>query len=141
MTQDTKIPDNHVLAVIHGDSAADALERELRRKGFEETMILGGAAAQEKIDVAGEESNPIAGAMKALAGHLSDQVAYLEQYEEQARQGNKIVAVKVEDRDQAQDVKDVLEQYGAFNVRFFGKLAVTDMTAATNPSTQADERK
>jgi hypothetical protein len=139
--QDEKVPDNHVVAVFHADSQADMAARELERKGYgEPVMISGGREASEKIEVEGEHSNPVTSFFKTLAGHLSEQVAFLEQYEEEARLGRKVLAVKVEDKDQVSDVTELLKSQGGVNIRYFGTFAVSDLTPETNPSASSDHR-
>lgn len=140
MTNQNTIPNNHVLAVLHGDNAARVARDEVARAGYAEVSILGEGVAQENIEASGEESNPITGLIKRLAGHLSEQVAFLEQYEEQARNGSKVIAVKVDNHEQAQEVGGILSAQGAVDIRFFGRFAVSDLSPATNPSAPSDER-
>lgn len=133
------IPDNHVVAVISGQQASEAAARDLQSRGFGHALLFHGDEVAEKVDPKGEHSGPIGRVVKAVQDHLSEEPDYLEQYQEEARAGNEVVAVRVDDRDQAEAVKEILEQHGARNVRFFGKLAVTDLSLTTNPSARSTE--
>jgi hypothetical protein len=134
MTQETKIPANHVVGVVSGDTAVERAQEALKRAGFDEVLVM------DRIDATGEGVNPITSLVEKLAGHLSDQVGYIEQYKEQTDAGGTVLAVKVEDHDQAEQVRSTMETFGAVNIRFFGRLAVSDLTPETNPSAPSDER-
>ena len=45
----------------------------------------------------------------------------------------------VKGQDEAEAAKEILERYSARNIRFFGKLAVTDLTPLSNPSSRSEE--
>ena len=137
--QKDSVPDNHVLAVISGSSAGEGLSRALEREGFQQTVLFQGDDVAEHVDPKGENSGPFAKLVRAVQEHLSEQPNYLMQYQEEARNGNLVVAVHVDNRDQAEQVRKVLENNGAHNVRFFGKFAVTDMTPDTNPSLRSED--
>jgi hypothetical protein len=49
-----------------------------------------------------------------------------------------VIAV-ASDPDEAAQAGEILESEGAVNVRFFGRLAVTDMSPGTNPSAPSDQ--
>jgi cyclopropane fatty-acyl-phospholipid synthase-like methyltransferase len=134
MTQETKIPANHVVGVVNGESAIDRAKQALKGAGFDEVLVM------DRVDSTGEGVNPITSIIEKLAGHLSDQVGYIEQYKEQTDAGGTVLAVKVEDHDQAERVRSTMETFGAVNIRLFGRLAVSDLTPETNPSAPSDER-
>ena len=139
MKQETgPIPDNHVLAVLT-TSDEDAIKRELQGAGFDDVNFLTQQGVEQEVDPGAERANPVARLIYLLINHLSEQRRYLEQYEEEARKGNRVVAVRVEDEAGARAVAEALARYGAVNIRFFGKLAVTDLTPQTNPSAASDQ--
>jgi hypothetical protein len=137
--QATKIPDNHVLAVMPSQNASQSAMSDLKRNGFGENTVMRGEAVAREVDPKGENSGPIGKVVKALADHMSEQQNYLAQYEEEARNGNAVLAVHVKGQEEAEAAKEILERYSARNIRFFGKLAVTDMTPLTNPSSRSAE--
>jgi hypothetical protein len=141
MSEDQKkrVPNNHVLAVLSGEAAADVARKALEREGYETTVVFRGDEVAETIDPKGEHSGPLGFIVKAVEDHLSEEQTYLAQYQEEARAGKEVVAVPVEDRDHADAARDVLERHGAQNIRYFGTLAVHDLTPETNPSTRAAE--
>ena len=63
----------------------------------------------------------------------------MQQYERAADKGLDIIAVKVEDHDDAERAKDVLLRFGTTDIRFFGRFAVTDLTPTSNPSAPSGE--
>jgi hypothetical protein len=134
---DDDLPDNHVVAVISGEDAAKEAAKELRAAGFGDTSLIEGDEATNAFDAKGERSGPIAKVIKAVQDHLSEEPNYLAQYQEEARSGHEIVAVKVDDHDQAETAKLILKRHGARNIRYFGKLAVTDLSPETNPTTRS----
>ena len=136
---DTKIPNNHVVGVIGGERSGEACVEELHHAGYDQAGLLGGRQAIDKIDAEGDSSGGLTALIKRVAGHLSEQVAYLEQYERAASKGLDIVAVKVENHDDAEKAKEVLERFGTTDIRFFGRFAVTDLTPASNPSAPSGE--
>ena len=131
------IPDNHVLAVLN-TSDEDGIRRELHSAGFQEVNFMTHRGVGREVDPGAEHANPVSRLIYLLMNHLSEQRRYLEQYEEEARNGNRIAAVRVEDDAEARAVAEVLGRHGAVNIRFFGKLAVTDLTPQTNPSAASD---
>src|SRR5262249_18069364 len=77
--------------------------------------------------------------VKVIEHHLSEEPNYLAQYQEEARNGREVIAVKVEGQQQVQAVAEIMERYGARNVRHFGALAVADLTPMSNPSKPSDQ--
>jgi hypothetical protein len=133
------IPDNHVVAVINGDASAGPIGQSLEREGFDHNVLFRGNEIAENIDPKGEHAGPLTKVLKGIQEHLSEQPNYLAQYQEEARKGNVVIAVQVENREQADTVRGILERSGAQNIRFFGKFAVHDLTPDTNPSYRSEE--
>ncbi|MPZ49461.1 MAG: hypothetical protein GEU75_09225 [Dehalococcoidia bacterium] len=132
--QNETIPNNHVVAVISGPAAAEAVTRELQQDGFDQLLLFRGNDIAETVDPKGENAGPLAKLVKAVQDHLSEEPNFLTQYQEEARNGNDVVAVQVQNKDQAYEVKEILERHGARNLRFFGLLSVTDLSPESNPS-------
>jgi hypothetical protein len=105
----------------------------LKRAGFEEVLVM------PHVDAKGEGTNPISALVEKLTGHLSDETGYLQQYKEATENGGTVLAVPADQGEEADKVREILEFEGAVNVRYFGRLAVTDMTPETNPSAPSDE--
>jgi hypothetical protein len=134
MTQEAKIPANHVVGVISGEAAVDGAKQALNRAGFGEVLVI------DKVAATGEGTNPVSALLERLAGHLSDQVAYIDQYKEETEAGGTVLAVKVDSHDEARKAEELLETRGAVNIRHFGRFAVSDMSPETNPSAPSDIR-
>jgi hypothetical protein len=78
--------------------------------------------------------------LQRLFNHLSEETNYLNQYEEAARQGQTIVAVKADNEDEVELARKVLSRHGAVDIRYFGRMAVSDLTPESNPSAGSDEK-
>lgn len=131
--QETRIPANHVVGVVAGhDQATDAI-KALNGAGFDDNMVM------SHVDAPGENTNPFSALIERLAGHLSEEVQFIEQYQELTEQGKLVIAAKVDEREDAERVREIMELKGAVNIRFFGRFAVADLTPATNPSAPAEE--
>ena len=132
MSNETKIPSNHVVGVISGSKSADDAVNRLHRAGYEDVLVL------HRVDNLGEGVNPISALIEKLSGHLSDETGYLDQYQEATERGDVVLAVGADQGDEADKAREIMELEGAMNIRYFGRLAVTDMTPPTNPSAPAD---
>jgi hypothetical protein len=133
MSEETKIPYNHVVGVIGGGKSVDGAVNKLREAGYEDVRVM------SRVEAAGEGVNPLQAFIETMAGHLSDETGYLDQYKEAAEAGSTVLAVGAEQGEPADRAREILELEGAVNVRYFGRLAVTDMTPETNPSAPSDE--
>jgi hypothetical protein len=135
MTNREDLPRNHVLAIIDGNEAAAKAALELQHAGFPETFVFHGDELSETVGAQDEKKgNFLTRALQSIPEHLSEESDFLDQYQEEAKKGGTVIAVKTEDRDRARIVGDILERHGARNARFFGGLMVTDLSATTNPS-------
>src|SRR5690606_21468573 len=105
----------------------------LKKAGFADVLVM------RHVDTAGEGVNPLRALVERLAGHLSDETGYLDQYQEATEQGAVVLAVGADQGEEADRVRQILELEGAVNVRYFGRLAVTDMTPETNPSAPSED--
>lgn len=138
MTNPNDLPRNYVLAVADGrDSAATSII-ELRRGGFHKTLELRGNELQEEVGATEDKTGSfVMRALKSIPEHLSEEPEFLAQYEEEAGKGRSIIAVKAANHDEAEAIADILRRTGARNARFFGALAVSDLSGQGNPSAQA----
>jgi hypothetical protein len=125
--------------VLPSSGATQSAVSELERNGFGENELLRGESGAREVDAKGDNSGPIGKLVKGLADHLSEQQNFLAQYEEEARNGSPVLAVHVKNEQEAEAAKEILEHYSARNIRFFGKLAVHDLSPGTNPSSRSEE--
>jgi hypothetical protein len=132
------LTNNHVVGVIHGEESARQASQELEQR-YPNPVVLSGEEGARQIDAKGEHGGVFSRIFSIVEDHLSEATNYLKQYEAEARNGNCVVAVEVPSREEAEPVREVLERNGAHNIRFFGRLAVTDLSPQTNPSARSDE--
>jgi hypothetical protein len=136
MTKETIAP-NHVLGVVSGEGALDAIQNDLRDMGLPDPILVRDENVGERLEA--ESTLPMR-VLQRLFNHLSEETNYLNQYEEAARQGQTIVAVKADNEDEVELARKVLSRHGAVDIRFFGRLAVSDLTPESNPSAGSDEK-
>jgi hypothetical protein len=137
-TTNESLTNNHVVGVIHGEESARQAAQELERR-YPNPVVLSGEEGARQIDAKGEHGGVFSRIFSLVEDHLSESTNYLKQYEAEARNGNCVIAVEVANREEAEPVREVLERNGAHNIRFFGKLAVTDLSPETNPSIRSED--
>ena len=130
MTRETIAP-NHVLGVVGGLNKAREIAQEIQTMGLPEPIIITDENVGERLE---EESSMPTRILQRIFNHLSEEIRYLNQYEDAARQGQTVVAVKADDEESVDKATAVLTRHGAVDVRFFGRFAVSDKTPESNPS-------
>lgn len=135
---DTNLTVNHVVAVINGEAPAQKAGNELVAAGYKAPQILTGEDGATQINSKGQAGGIFSRLMRTVEDHLSDSTNFLAQYEDEARSGKQVVAVEVPNREEADRAHQILDRNGAENVRFFGRLAVADLTPETNPNVRAE---
>ena len=86
-------PASHIVALVRDSATASAVSVALSEHGVEAPIIVSGEGEMVGERLAAE-SGFVDRALQTLFGHLSEQGDYLEQYEEAARNGQTVVAVK-----------------------------------------------
>lgn len=132
-SNETKIPSNHVVGVLSGHRSADDAVNRLKEAGFNEVLVM------TQVDALGENTNPISSFIEKLSAHLTEESQFLNQYKDATERGDIVLAVEAEQGEDADRVREIMELEGASNIRYFGRLAVTDMTPPTNPSAGSGE--
>lgn len=138
-TTNETLTNNHIVAVINGGESARQAAQELKAAGYSTALVFTGEEGARQIDAKGENSHVFARILSAVEDHLSEATNYMKQYEEEARNGKHVVAIEVLSREGAERAREVLDRNGAQNIRFFGKLAVTDLSPESNPSLRSEE--
>jgi len=137
---ETKVsPRDHVFAVVSSRDTARTTIEALMRAGFTESVVFEGEDVTHDVDPKGEKAGPIEKVLKAIGDHLSEQPNYLSQYQEEARNGRVVLAVRVKDSDDAERAAGILRGQGGQNIRYFGALAVADLSPQSNPSVRSEE--
>lgn len=135
MTRET-IPGNHVVALVKDVATGSAVADELSAAGFERPIVVNDARVGERLEA---ESGAVERILQRLSNHLSEETQFLDQYEEAVRNGGTVVAVKAAGEAEVERAREVLQRYGAMDIRYFGRLAVSDLTPDSNPSARSDE--
>jgi len=142
MTENTlteNLANNHLVGVIEAPEAATQAVQELQEAGYRDPVILYGEEGARQINAKGEHGGIFGRILGMVEDHLSEATNFMKQYEEAALNGKQVIAVEVPNLEEAENAQGVLERNGALNIRFFGKLAVADLTPETNPSGPAGE--
>jgi hypothetical protein len=135
MTKETIAP-NHVVAVVASRDKASEIAGEVEAAGLPEAIVITDDQVGERLEA--ESTLPMR-VFQRMFNHLSEEINYLNQYEEAARRGQTVVAVKAENDDEVETAKGILSKHGAVDIRYFGRMAVSDLTPDSNPSaTQGD---
>jgi hypothetical protein len=142
MTDDSRtenLTNNHVVAVINGTESARNTADALRGAGFGDATVLVGEEGANQIDARGETQGLLGKITGLVQDHLSEATNFVGQYKQEVLNGRAVISLEVPNRDWAEPVKQILEEHGAYNIRFFGRLAVADLTPETNPSARSEE--
>lgn len=119
-------PGDQVVAEARDDAMVkDGLER-LEASGFSRDLVdvLSGSEGAGKIDAEGA-GHGLAGRFKRrLQDVLGDESAAAREYSEHLQQGGRVVAVTVNDRDEAKRASDVLRDGGFEAIRYFSSTTV-----------------
>ena len=99
------------------DPRTETLATDLRSAGFSDFALLDSEAVSAQVNASPDR-----------------QSRYLQEYEDAAYDGIPIVAIVVEDEEQAGLANDVLQRNHVLNVRYFDRDAVRDLSANSNPS-------
>ena len=137
MTRATTIPGNYVIGLVRGAATAAALAAELIERGLKAPILVSGERLSDRLEA---ESGLVERALQHLFSHSGEETSYLHQYEEAVRRGQTVVAVKAEHYEDVELARGILDKYGAVDVRFSGWLAVSDLTADSDPSAASDEQ-
>lgn len=128
----------HVVAVLATPAAAQEEAAKLEQAGFGPAGVFSGEDLTEVADPSGKQSGLLTKILRHAQDALSEEQTILTQYEEEARHGKGVLAVSVSTRKEAESVRDALANTGAYNIRYFSRLSVTDMSPESNPSALGD---
>ena len=129
------IPGNHIVALVKDAATASAVADELAAAGFERPAVVTEPPVGERLEA---ESGLLVRALQRMSNHLSEETRYLDQYEAAVRNGRTVVAVKAGGYKEVRRAKNVLQKHGAMDIRYFGRLAVSDLSPDSNPSAGSD---
>jgi hypothetical protein len=133
------LANNHLVGVIDGPESARQAVQDLQRAGFGEPVVYSGEEGARQIDANGEHGSLFGRILSLVEDHLSEATNFMKQYEQEARDGKQVIALEVPSAEEAEGARVVLDRNGARNIRFFGKLAVTDLSPESNPSHRSPE--
>ena len=125
----SRIPDNHVLGVLR-DPRHDTLATDLRSAGYSTFMVLTAEEVGDRLEAKTEHANPIRRVIEQVRNRLTDEVQYLEAYEQEAEAGYPVIAVEVETERQAEHVADILQRNQVSGIRFFSLPGVKEFGPA-----------
>ncbi len=121
-------PLDDIIAVLQDEATGTQVQQALVTAGIPATDIdvIDGAWFIEH----GRELKAQRGLAERLGGLLaSEERGYVEEYEEEARQGRTLIAVHAKTDATAETVRQVLAQHGARRMRHYREHVIEDLTA------------
>jgi hypothetical protein len=122
-------PSRRVVGVLSSDGAVERAIARLRSEGFDE---------QEMMLFIGEEGRAclhnyhartgVLGRLRQVAESLGTDPQQSQEYEEAVQQGRVVLAVKAPEEDVAPKIHAALAQENATLVRYYGQLAIRDLS-------------
>src|SRR5262249_6524838 len=123
---------------MSGHDAAEQATHDLDRRGFTDHFVLREDAIKD-LDPKAHNAGLVERLVHGVEDHLSEEQNYFAQYAEEVRAGKDVIAVAAEGDAKIDSAASILADHGAANIRYFGTLAVKDLTPESNPSTRSQE--
>jgi hypothetical protein len=122
-------PGHRVVGVVSSEDAAWRAIDRLKSGGFAEEqmeLFLGGAG-QVCLHNYHARSGAL-GHLRQMAESLGSDQDQSREYEEAVKQGHVVVAVKAPQEDVVERIREALAQEGATSLRYYGLLAIHDLS-------------
>jgi hypothetical protein len=102
--------------------ARRAVARRLREAGFhaEEVKYLGGDEALERIELECEHCNLVQRVLRFIWKAFTEEGTIMEELAQEAKAGHAVVAVHVTSQDKLDEAYQILTEYGAHRVEYWG---------------------
>ena len=107
---------------VVNDSRLETLATDLRSAGFNQFTMMSHDDLADQIEAISQRSNPLMRLMDELKSRHEAGMQFLEQYEDEARAGKHIIAVKAQRPEEARRVRDILERNKVLDIRYFEAL-------------------
>lgn len=121
-------PTNSVTAVL-GPAEGEKTVEALRQAGFrdDDLHLWTGPEVVAPVD-AGARDNAVKRTLRELQRELNDNDHNLNVYEQAARRGMAIIAVRAPEEEQRQRAHHVLRAHFAHQIKFYGRFAIADLS-------------
>ncbi len=119
-------PTNSLLGVIDDPAELGPALRDLEAAGFtgEAVSVFSGEEDAQKIDASGTGHGVLTRLLRLVqAVHAVDQ-EQLKRYEEAARSGKHVLAVRVNDSQERERAREVLNAHGGHFINFYGRMTI-----------------
>lgn len=84
---------------------------------------------EDCLNAYSEETTAIGRFLHRVMTHFFEEGQYAKQYRDELRRGHDLLAVRVKDRDQAEQAASLLACHGGHRMRYYGDWTVRDMSA------------
>jgi hypothetical protein len=124
-------PLDDVIAVLHDQATGEETKQALVAAGIPagDIDLIDGPWFIEH----GQELQGDRGFVQRLAGLLaSEERGYVEEYEDEARQGRALIAVHAADESTAERIRRVLVDHGASRMRYYRENVIEDLLTTTH---------
>jgi hypothetical protein len=115
-------PTDYIFACINSSAGAASAARKLREAGFhaEEVKYLSGDEALERIEIECEHCNLVQRVLRFIWKAFTDEGTIMDELAQEARAGHAIVAVHVPSQDKVDEAYQILAEYDAHRVEYWG---------------------
>ena len=129
------IPGNRVVALLSDAQSGFAVRGALAAAGLEDATLVSGLGPGERLEI---EDGSLVRMLHRLSSP-SRETRYLDSYEDAARNGQTVIVVKAIGHTEVRRAKEVLQKYGATDIRYFGRLAVSELATGSRTSGRRGE--
>ena len=127
MSSGAHAPRHSLIAAFAGPSLAAAAHSALLDAGFSESATA--ICAGPDFLMSWQDAMSHQGFLARLAGlYPSEEHEALQDYLTEARRGAVLVAIHLDNHEEVVRAASVLKPLGAFDMRYFGNLTITDLT-------------
>ncbi len=133
-------PTDHLLGILPDDHAAGGVTADLGAIGVSpsDVRIFAGEDAALRIDGRGTHHGLIARLYRLVQLTQMDQAPDFRRYEEEARRGHPVIAVRETSPERRRAIRAVLRRHGAHFVNFYGRVYTETLDPFEEPSAEDD---
>lgn len=120
-------PKNYVVGVIDDLQEAQRATEAFKSAGYDmnEIRLMDSGEALEKVQELDQEKNWLQSILSSFQDTTDETGAHI--YQLEARRGNHILHVRADSRAEIDKISELMQQYHAHTIKFFGPWSVADI--------------